>query len=148
MKHPGSVFIFWFQLIWRCLGRVLECLGRSWRCLRGFLGALEASWGGLGASASCLEVVLGRLEVVLGCRADFSSCFELSWGRQKGVVGLHGIGFLDPGNVLETMWHALYILNVCEALSETDLWWFSKKKRSQVTWGLGCKCKRNGNYRM
>ena len=133
MKHSGSGFIFRLQPIWRCLGRVLECLGRSWRCLGGFVGASEASWGGLGASATCLEVVLRPFEVVLRRFAHFSSCFEFSWGCQNGFLGLHGIAFLGPGNVLETMWHALWILKTCEAFSETDLWWFSKKKRSQVT---------------
>ena len=148
MKHSASGFIFRLQPIWRCLGRVLECLGRSWRCLGGFVGASEASWGGLGAAATCLEVVLKLFEVVLKRFPHFSSWFEFSLGCQNGFLGLHGIAFLGPGNVFETMGHVLCILKVCKAVSETELSWFSKKKQSLVTWDLGCNCKWIGNYRM
>ena len=139
-KHSVG-FILGFHIIWRCLERVLDCLGRSWRFPGGVLGALKTSWGRLGASAN-------RFGDGLGCRADFSSWFEVSWGRQGGVLGLPGKAFLGQENVLETMWHALCILKVCEAPSETDLCWFSEEKRSQVKEGFGCKRKRSGSYRM
>ena len=42
-KHPGSGFILGFHIIRRCLGRVLDCLGRSWRFPGGVLGALKTS---------------------------------------------------------------------------------------------------------
>ena len=116
---------------------------------------LKVSWTLLGLFRAILELcwrLLGRLEGIWRWSWDVCESFWRSigmscrffkpiWavlGRQGGVLGSPGRAFLGQRIVWEAMWHALCILKVCEAFSETDLIDCLDVNASEVV-SIGCK---------